>query len=134
MSFLVREVVVRVQFVTNGYSVVVVSSSSGEGVIGVFDDNHVLRSSSSDGTVVLFSLVSSVSELCDGGSHRRVSESLGFSCVASTVVSWGSRCLCCLEPVSGRVDCEDDDRDFDAFLWCGSGEVASSPSSLPSPY
>ena len=54
---------------------------------GFLDDNHVLRSSSSDGTVVLFSLVVSVSKLCGDGSHRRVSEGLGFSYVANIIVS-----------------------------------------------
>ena len=110
------------------------SSSSGEGLSGVFDDNHILRSSSSDGTLVLSSLVVSTGDLLYGNSHRRVSEGFGFSCVASIVVSWGNGCLCCFEPVSGRVECEEDDREFDAFLVSGSGGVASSPSSLPSPY
>ena len=49
------------------------SSSSGEGVSGVLDDNHILRSSSSDGTVVLSSLVVSIGDLSCGNSHRRVS-------------------------------------------------------------
>ena len=110
------------------------SSSSEVGFSGVLDDNHSLRSSSSDGTVVLPSLVVSIGALWCGNSYRRVSEGFGFSCVASIVVSWGSGCLCCFEPVSSRVECEEDDREFDAFLVSGSGGVASSPSSLPSPY
>ena len=87
------------------------SSSSEEGVIGVLDDNHVLRSSSSDGTVVLFSLVVSVGKSYGDDSHRRVSEGLGFSCVANMVDSCSVGCFCCIEPECGVFNCEDDDRD-----------------------
>ena len=55
--------------------------------MGVLDDNHVLRSSSSDGAVVVFSLLLSGEESWSGDSHRRVSEGFGLSCVANEVDS-----------------------------------------------
>ena len=105
-------------------------SSSSEGVIGVLDDNHVLRSSSSDGTVVLFSLVVSVGKSCGDDSHRRVSEGLGFSCVANMVDSCSVECFCCIEPECGVIEREEDDRELSVSLSGESVVATSFPFSL----
>ena len=130
------------------------SRSSLSGSVDVVNADHDRWSSSSVGVVVEFS-----SWLVGSFSHRRVSEGDGLSCVVKcdgcecvlehegdlhvpypTAVCDGSGVVRCLvvEVCFSEGCVDDDDGESDAFLNDvlndGSGRVASTPCSLPSPY
>ena len=57
-------------------------SSSSSGSVVVVDKDHILRSSSSEGTVVCSSSLLSFGVVVQGFSHRGISGCARFSCVA----------------------------------------------------